>query len=365
MSDAQRGIAAAILTPVFLGMAPVLGKMALKSGADPFTVAAVRTALVAILLWTIYLIFWRRFIFIYPAGLIACFAIGFTNGIGSLFYYSGLDRLDASVAQLLNATYVIFVVLLTRIAGTRIRARTVLRVLVALFGVFLITGGLTGDATWLGVGLMLGNALLFAGTVVMSQRILFEMPPPTVTLYVMTAMATVVVIARGVASPTEITVSTDAGWAIIALAITTALSRISLFTGIKGVGSLQAALTAIGEGAVAASLAFLLLDESLNTIQWLGVGALVASLFIPGQRSDDETTPVGGSLPNVAGMRFRRMANAEEKFSTQEMQNIVNLVVGPVDKLTTQELKELRQLIGDDAVQKLKDLEARSFNGDS
>jgi drug/metabolite transporter (DMT)-like permease len=277
-----------------------------------------------------------------------------------------LDRLDASVAQLLNATYVIFVVLLTRIAGTRIRFRTVMRVSVALFGVLLITGGLTGETTWLGVGLMLGNALLFAGTVVMSQRILFEMPAPTVTLYVMTAMAIVVIIARGVATPSEISLSSNAGWAIIALAITTALSRISLFTGIKGVGSLQAALMAIGEGAVAVSLAFLLLDESLTTIQWLGVGALIASLFIPGQRTSDDTAlPARGSLPNVAGVRFRRMAAMPDKFSTSEMHSVVNTLIGPVDKLTTQELKELSQLIGDEGVQKLKDLDARSAKGDT
>ena len=349
------------MTPAFLGMAPVLGKVALTNGADPFTVAALRTGMVVILLWTVYLIFWRRFIFIYPAGLIACFAIGFTNGIGSLFYYSGLDRLDASVAQVLNATYVIFVVLLTRIGGTRIRGRTVVRVMVALFGVLLITGGLTGRATWLGIGLMLGNALLFGGTVVMSQRILYEMPAATVTLYVMTAMGAVVLVARGAASPEIGSLSSEAAWAILALGITTALSRISLFVGVKGVGSLQTALTAVGEGAVAVSLAFIFLDESLTSIQWLGVAALVASLFIPGQKSEEDEKPRPlGSLPNVAGMRFRRMAATGDKYSTTEMQSVVNLLGGSLDNLNTKELDDLRRLIGDDGIEKIKELESRS-----
>jgi len=355
MSDTQRGRLAAVLSPVFLGMAPVLGKYALVGGADPFTVAALRTALVALLLWLGYLLFWRQFVYIYPAGLIACVAIGFTNGIGSLFYYSGLDLLDASIAQVLNATYVIFVVLLTRIEGTRINTLTLLRIGVALLGVMFITGGLAGSATWLGIGLMLGNALLFGGTVVMSQRILYEMPPQTVTLYVMSAMAAVVVVARLVYSQQLAPLQADALWAIAALAITTALSRLTLFAGVKGVGSIRTSLLAVGEGAVAVGLAFLFLDESLTTVQWMGVAILVTSLLMPTERPKASQI---GSLPNVAGLRFRRMAGIN-KLSTSEMESLKDIAFGTPEKLTTLELEVLRPYIGDDGVERVKSLEAR------
>jgi uncharacterized membrane protein len=50
--DSSRSeLVAALLSPLFLGMAPVFGKLALRGGSDPFTVAAVRTALAAGLLW--------------------------------------------------------------------------------------------------------------------------------------------------------------------------------------------------------------------------------------------------------------------------------------------------------------------------
>ncbi|HLA43966.1 MAG TPA: DMT family transporter [Aggregatilineales bacterium] len=357
MSESRKGLLAAVISPLFLGLAPVLGKFALTGGADPFTVAALRTALVAVLLWGFYLVFWRRYIFIYPAGLIACIAIGFTNGIGSLFYYSGLDLLDASVAQLLNATYVIFVVLLTRMDGTRISVFTIMRVAVAFLGVLLITGGLSGGSTWLGIGLMFGNALLFAGTVVMSQRILYEMPAQTVTLYVMTAMAAVVLIARLIYNQ-HFTLEPDAAWAIILLALTTALSRLTLFAGVKGVGSLRTALLAIGEGAVAVSLAFLLLDESLVMMQWLGVAALVASLFLPTDQPEKVNGRFStGSLPNVAGWRFSRMAGSN--ISHKDMRSMISTLVGSTDKLDTGELNELRRLIGEDGIQKLKELESQ------
>lgn len=79
-----RGAAAALSTPVLLGMAPIFGKLALFTGVDAFTVAALRTLLAVLLLWLAYLLFARRFVFIYPAGLLGCLVIGTINGIGSL-----------------------------------------------------------------------------------------------------------------------------------------------------------------------------------------------------------------------------------------------------------------------------------------
>ena len=201
MAEATRptntsGITAALLAPIFLGMAPVLGKLAYLGGSDPFTVAATRTVVAAAVLWLFYLLFWRRYIYIYPVGLLGCVVVGAVNGIGSLFYYNGLNYLNASVVQLLNATYLVFVVILARLGGHPLTVRTIIRAMLALVAVALLTGGVAGEISWLGAGLIIGNAILFAGTLILSQRVLYEMPSPTVTLYVVTTMAVVVVMAR-------------------------------------------------------------------------------------------------------------------------------------------------------------------------
>lgn len=310
MSDTRRNsLITALLSPVFLGMAPVFGKMALRGGADPFTVAAVRTALAAGLLWVLYLIFWRKYIYIYTAGFLGCAVVGGINGIGSLFYYNGLNRLDASMSQLLNGTYLIFVVLLARMGGQSLTWRTGVRILLAVFGLLLITGGVRGQADWLGVGLMLGNALLFAGTVVLSQRVLWEMPAQTVTLYVMTVMATVVVMARVTYDLHWLPQTTDSMGAIFALAISTALSRLTLFTGVKNLGSLQTTLLAITELAVAVALSFIFLNESLTEVQWFGVSAFVFSLLLQtGDRYSSHVPRGATPLPNMAGIVFQQIA---------------------------------------------------------
>jgi drug/metabolite transporter (DMT)-like permease len=63
----------------------------------------------ALLLVIIIALFKRRILYIYPAGLLGCLMAGAVNGLGSIFYYVGLNKLDASIAQMLYALYPIFV----------------------------------------------------------------------------------------------------------------------------------------------------------------------------------------------------------------------------------------------------------------
>ncbi len=307
-SSPRQELIAALLAPFFLGMAPLFGKLALRGGADPFTVAAFRTVLAAGLLWVFYLIFWRETIYIYPAGLLGCAVIGVVNGVGSLMYYNGLSRLDASLAQLLNGTYLIFVVLMARLGGQSLSWRTGIRVALAMFGLLLLAGGVRGQVNWFGVGLMLGNAILFAGTVTLSQRVLWEMPARTVTLYVMTVMAIVVTMARAAYDLRWLPQTSEAMWAIWALTISTALSRLTLFAGVKHLGSLQTTLLAITELAVAVSLSYIFLDERLTGVQWMGVAAFITSVILHGSPYSKYAPRSAVPMPNMAGIAFQQIA---------------------------------------------------------
>lgn len=362
MSDSQYnlsrvGLAAALMTPIFLGLNPIFGKLALREGSDPFTVAALRTVIAVFVLWVFYYIFARRYLFIYPAGLMNCVAIGTVNGIGSLFYYNGLDLLDASIAQLLNGMYLVFVVILTRLGGQRVGSRTVLRVTVAIFGVILLTGGIEGAANWLGIGLMLGNALLFAGTVVMSQRALYDMPAQTVTFYVLATMALVVVLARFTSDLPLFAGNSGfnfaAFWPILALAATTAASRLLMFMGVKGLGSLQTTLLAVLEIAASITFAFILLNESLTVIQWYGVAVLAVSLLMPTERLTPQNSSPTSYAPLLVRTRLMQAAFEQaflsddtKKLSTDEIEAVRQIYQR--DKYTTMELIAVEEILSDD-----------------
>ncbi len=339
------GVIAAFLTPMFLGLAPIFGKLSIQAGAEPFTVAALRTLVAVILLWGVYALFFRRFIFIYPAGLLGCVVIGVINGIGSLFYYGGLSLVDASMAQLLNGMYLVFAVLMVRIGGERLDFRMMVRVVLALVALLILTGFGSEPVNWLGVGLMLGNALMFAGTFILSQYVLYEMPSPTVALYVLSTMAVVVImvwLATGVQPM-------DAGLraalpSIFILGVTTALSRLAMFAGVKFLGSMQTAVLAITEIAVALVLSFAVLQERLTLEQWGGVAILTLSILLVRARDLAPASFNPGKLfmINLATQQFQwiafHRAFGKDDPDTDDV----------MAKLSTSELRAIREMMGVD-----------------
>ncbi len=347
MRPNARGVLAAFLTPVFLGMAPIFGKLAINAGADSFTVAAWRTVIAVVFLWVAYLLFFRRYIFIYPAGLLGCVVVGTVNGIGSLFYYGGLGLLDASLSQLLNGMYLIFVVLLSRMAGERLDTRVKLRVVLAFIALIVLTGLGSKPVNWLGVGLMLANALMFAGTVILSQYVLYEMPAPTVTLYTLTTMALLVTMVWvAVGKPMTEAAVQAALPPIIILGLTTAFSRLSLFAGVKFLGSLQTAILALTEIGVALALAYLVLGDRLTPGQLLGVAILGVSILLIRPR---DMLPHGVNptrlVSNFADLQFMWIA-FDQAFGKRPPDDDMTDSSPTAPRLTSAEIAAIRDMMG-------------------
>ncbi|MDL1901431.1 DMT family transporter, partial [Anaerolineae bacterium CFX9] len=338
------GVLAVFATPVFLGMAPIFGKLALQTGADSFAVAAIRTAIAAVILWALYAVFARRYIYIYPAGLLGCIIVGLINAIGSLMYYGGLGMLDASLSQLINGMYLPFALLLARLGGERIDRRTAIRVGLAVLALGLITGFGDQPLNWLGVGLMLGNAIMFAGTVILSQHVLYEMPAPTATLYIVTTMAIVVLMVwSAVGTPLPQATLDAALPPILLLGITTALSRLAMFASVRMLGSIRTAVIAMLEIGVALTLAFIFLGDRLTLPQVLGVGVLGLSLLLVRAkdlvpRSLNINTLI---VRDMASLQFQRIA-FHRAFGTKELDN----EYGVMGKITTLEMQAIAKMMG-------------------
>jgi drug/metabolite transporter (DMT)-like permease len=334
----------ALSAPFFLGMAPIFGKLAIQAGADSFTVAALRTGTAVAFLWVLYSLFFRRYLYIYPAGLIGCIVIGTINGIGSLFYYAALKELDASLVQLINGSYLAFALLLARIGGQRATWRTLFRVGLAMLALALITSLNATTVSWVGVGLMLANALMFAGTVVLSQYVLYEMPSPTAALYILTTMGVVVgMVWLAIAPPLSPVVLQEASRWILMLGVTTALSRVAIFAGVKLFGGMQTAILGITEIGVALLLAALVLGDALTAGQWAGVCLLFASILLIRQQDITPATLSPGALvlANMASVQFHTIA-FHRAFGTQATDN----AEGTMGTISTEEMRAIQRMMG-------------------
>lgn len=263
-----------------IGMAPVFGKAAMGPGQfSPYAVVALRTGLAAALLVLILFLFKRQYLYIYPAGLYGCLLAGLFNGVGSIFYYVGLNKLNASVAQMLYALYPFFVAFWLQLDGQPPSRLTVLRIVIAGFSAFLLTKVESGDIDLLGVVFMLVSAALYALHLPVNQRVLYDVPAPTVTVYTLLAMSAVVIPAYLMASPAP--PQANAPWLpVLGLTAVTFGSRLLLFLGVKNIGGMQTALLGLAELLVAIFFSHLLLGETLTTWQWAGTAGLGASLLL-------------------------------------------------------------------------------------
>jgi drug/metabolite transporter (DMT)-like permease len=276
----QKGLFWALVSPLFLGTMPIFAKLAYAAGIDVFTVAALRTSVAAWLMWSAALTIGRKFIRSSSRAILGSMLAGAINGLGSIFFYGSLVLIDASLGQLINVTYLIFVTILLRLVGHVVSWLTVGRTVLAIGGIFLLTVGGLGPPNWLGVGLMLVAAFSYAVQLVIGQRVMFDVPAATMTLYAISAMALVVDFAWAFVTP-DLAHATTAGWrAVVLMGIATALSRFTLFIGVKHLGSIQAALLGVLEVIVTIIIAIFLLNERLEPLQWLGALVIMISVYL-------------------------------------------------------------------------------------
>ena len=282
MNVRNKGIFAALSSALFLGMAPVLGKRAMILGMPPLAVVAIRTLLAAVFLLLIIVIFKRKYLYIYPAGLLGCLLAGWINGLGSLFYYSAIGRIGAGIGQLLYSLYPIFVALWLFLDHQSPSLLTLVRIGLAVPAVLLLVHTNGDSIDIFGVIQMLIGSALYAMHIPINQRVLYDMPPPTVTLYTLLAMSaiTLPVLFFG---DTAGVISESAGWwPLIGLTVVTFLSRLTLFMGVKNIGGMQTALLGLSELLVAMVMAHIWLGERLSLHQWVGAIFLCISLLLVG-----------------------------------------------------------------------------------
>jgi drug/metabolite transporter (DMT)-like permease len=275
------GIGSALTSALLLGLAPVLGKQAIIFGFSPLAVVAFRTGMAAALLFIIVAIFRRSYLLIYPVGLLGCSLAGTLNGIGSLLYYLALQRLSVSVGQLLYSLYPIFLVIWLIIDRQPPSRLTYLRMGLALLGIILLTLVASTKIDWLGIVLMLCASILYALHLPINQRVLYDVPAPTVTLYTLFAMSAVVIPIYFIFDHELLPLGSH--WTpIFILTLVTFFSRLMLFLGVKRLGGMQTALLGLCELIVSISISHLWLHENLSIFQWIGTLFLGLSLVLMG-----------------------------------------------------------------------------------
>jgi drug/metabolite transporter (DMT)-like permease len=180
---------------------------------------------------------------------------------------------------MLYSLYPFFVAIWLRLDHQPTTKLTNYRIIIAVISAVLLTQTGSGKIDMLGVTFMLIAAALYAFHIPINQRVLLDVPAPTVTLYTLISMSVVVIPAYLIFDRSF--PAANAPWGpVIGLTAVTFFSRLSLFTGVKHIGGMQTALLGLGELLVAILFSHLFLDERLTMLQWLGMLGLGTSLLL-------------------------------------------------------------------------------------
>jgi drug/metabolite transporter (DMT)-like permease len=291
LSTRLSGVLLVALSATCFAAMPVFARTMYADGGDPSTLLLLRFVLAAGLLLLLAV---RRAARPTGATLVGLVLLGALYVCQSLAYFTALTMTAASLLGLLLYVYPVVVALLAsmlfHIPLTRARIASLA---VALAGAAL-TIGPVGDGNWLGIGLGMASALIYAGYILIATRLTRSVDPVWSSAIITASAASIfgaLALARGVALPMS-----SIGWAAVgAIAlISTVVAILSFLAGLTRVGPTDAATLSTLEPAMTALLAVVLLGESLAPVQIVG-GALIVSAALIVARADTPIVPLAPS----------------------------------------------------------------------
>lgn len=297
-----------LLSAVCFGAMAIFGKLAYEAGVTPSVLLMLRFSMAAAMLALVLLVqpklrSLQAATEPAPRGPALTRVILIAVGLGAIgyalqstFYFSALERLDASLTALILYTYPLLVTLGSAALGREsLTPRRVLALLAASAGTVLIlvgVGSLRFDL--LGVALGFAGAVTYTAYILVSDTVVNRLPPVVLTTLVM-AGAAVTLTGRVAATGGFAVHIAPAGWfwiGCIAL-VSTVFAMLSFFAGLARTGPSTASILSTFEPVVTTVLATVTLHEFLTPVQLVG-GLLVlgAAVGVQLKRPAVVSTPV-------------------------------------------------------------------------
>ena len=285
------GRAQVLLSTVGFGTIGASSKMAYASGMDASVLLALRFLVAAAALWAYFLVFNRDGIRVKKKELATCAALGLAGyGIFSNLIFKAFETTPASIVGLLFFSYPVFVILLDWIVMREKPDRQLLTgALMILCG---ISGGVLGSLTGgfqAGLLLAVGGAAWYAAYVVATRRLLNEIKPQTVALYV-TSFAAIGFWAMGGPVIAQLHLVTGRMMLIVLWIglVSTVMALLSFFSGLEKLGSAEASQIGTFELIVILTLGAVLLGEVISLSLLLGAAFILAGIFMGQVKSSEQ-----------------------------------------------------------------------------
>ena len=266
----------ALYSTVSSSVIPAFARSVIVSGISPSLLLLLRLALsISLLVGTLFFID-RQKLLIDKQGLKLVSLIGLISGVEICIFFLSLAHLDASMAAMLKSTQPLMVLLILRLGGETLNRRHLIRIALAMGGVYLLVGP-SGTVSITGIILICISVVLYALQLIFTQWYLQDYDSRTVTTYLLSWMTVVTFGWWLFEGATWQEPSTQSWLIIIVLAIfSTYLARLALYAAVPRIGSGQVSLLWPLQMFLAVIVSVLFLQEHLALSQWIG-GLLILS----------------------------------------------------------------------------------------
>lgn len=285
MDDKRRlllGYAATLLSAVTFAAKGIFAKMLYAHGLAPVPLLALRFAIAMPLFWAAVFFFpsekvtGKDIVILILSGLVGLFG-------AAIFDFYGLIYVDASIERIILYAYPSIVVVL---AAIFFKERMGLALWLAI-GLVYIGLAMTlkvwesaGASYLFGAALIFGSAVIYAVSYIITEVVSRRVSAVKITAYTTTAAAFAFIATwagRGAPMPEDSGV-----WPLlIALAVvSTFIPALTVSIGIKAIGARRAAMTGFVGPAFTAVLAYIILGERLDVIQWVGMGVVTVGVIL-------------------------------------------------------------------------------------
>lgn len=284
MADERRqGFLLVLLSASGFSSLAIFGKQAYDAGFDVPEVLAMRFVIATPLLVAIALVT-RRSLRL-PGGVaarvLAMGAVGYA--VQATLFFAALSRIPASLTGLLLYLYPALVTV-GAVALGRHRANrlTVVGLALALAGTALIVGLPEGELDGLGVVLGVLAALWYASYILVGERVLGDVDPLVVAVYVCLGAAVSFVVVGGALGHLDFDGIESRGWPpVVGIAVlATAMAISTFFAGMRRIGATWASIASSWEPVCTVILGVLVLDERLSAGIVIGGAAVVLGAIV-------------------------------------------------------------------------------------
>lgn len=274
----------ALFATLAFSFAPPVARFAILDGFDSTTLLLMRMIIATTMFGVTLGVTAPSKLRIERRGLGAATVVGAVNAAGMVIFFMSLSYLESSLASMILALSPPMVLSLLALRGERLTRRHLVRLALAMVGVYLLVGP-SGQVNVVGAALALVATFLFSLQMALTQWTLVAYPTRTIAFYV-TASMTFFVAAWWLIQGANWAAPGPAGWfAVIVLAVvSTYIARLSYFAAMGQLGGAQVALLGPLETLLSVTWSILFLHERLAPAQFIGGGLILFSALLAVQR---------------------------------------------------------------------------------